>query len=394
MNQLVRHQDTRRAGNRLASSARLAACVLALLSGAAQGALNVDDLMSIAWEGMWHQSGSPVPLRKWNQPLKIRLGGDAEKDHHRKWIDSGLKEITEAAGLEYSVLLPDDTTENVLIEVVDDSPKLSGMVSCNTNIGLANSGIKRVEILAKSKFVYQCILHEFGHMIGITGHPYGHTVMTYFNRLNNELSDYDKFIIKTRYSSEMKHGASPFKVLRMIGERYVEGLSSDEERERAHNSVEKFMAAVLRDMEKYALAAGEPPLVIYRSGLISKAAADNGRVAMQYYLGEALLEGDLGITDPEKAAESLKKAAANKSSAAAWSLARRHQEGKGFGKDLVQAYAWYAYAASLGNRAAMKRQQKIEEGIAESDLAIYKEAAENLRARIDELASSQDAKPQ
>lgn len=377
----------------LPNRARLAAFLLVLLSGVAHAALDVEDLMSIAWEGMWHQSGSPIPLRKWNQPLRVRLSGDAEKSDHRKWIDSGLEKITEAAKLQYVVLAPDDTSENVLIEVVDDSPKLGTMTACNTNTELANSGIKRVEILAKAKFVYECMLHEFGHMIGITGHPSGRTVMTYFNHSSDELSDYDRFIIKTRYSRDLKHGDSPFRVLRTIGERYAANPLSDEERVQVHQNIAKFMASVRRDMEKYALENGEPPLVIYRSGLISTAAAENGRTAMQYYLGEALIEGNFGTIEPDKALISLKKAAANKSQAAAWSLAWRHQTGKGFRKDPVLAYAWYAYAASLGIPAALKRQQMMEEGIAETDLAAYKEAAETLQARIGELASSQETKP-
>lgn len=96
----------------------------------------------------------------------------------------------------------------------------------------------------------------------------------------------------------------------------------------------------------------------------------------------------------DKALVSLKKAAANKSPAAVWSLAWRHQNGKGFGKDLAQAYAWYAYGASLGNQMALKRQQKMEEGVSESELSAYKEAAERLQAIIGELASSHETKPQ
>lgn len=392
MNQLVHPQDHKRAGNRLLSSARLAACVLALLfwslSGAAQAALDADDLMSIAWEGLWNQSGYPAALHKWNQPLKVGLSGDIDR-LNRKYIDEALEEIARAAGLEYSVLSPNDNAANVLIELVDDSPKLGPTTPCSTHFEWDNKGMKKATVTAKKRTVYQCMLHELGHVIGIDGHPYGRTVMTYFNR-RNELSDYDKFIIEARYSPEMKHGTLPFRVLKMIGDRHVASLASGEERTLARQSVDKFMASILHGMEQYAEGKGEPPNVIYRSGRISMQAMETGRITTQYYLGEALMEGDLSVTDPDRGATLLRKAAVNKSQLAAWSFARRHQEGKGVEKDSMQAYSWYAYAASLGNQNARKRQTQIEESVAASELPSYQESAAGLRAKLAELAAKSD----
>ncbi len=368
---------------------RLIAISLVLLPTIVHAGIDVDDLMSIAWEGLWNQNGSPAPLRKWNQPLRVRVSGDADS-LHKNTISEGLKEITQAAGLEYSVLESDDNTENVLIEVVNDSPKLGPTTPCSTHMEWSGNGMKKATVTAKGASVYQCMLHELGHVAGIEGHPYGRTVMTYFNR-RNEVSDYDKFILKARNSPETKHGMLPFRVLKNVGDKYVASLASEDERMQARQSIDKFMASVLHSMQQYAEGKGEPPLVIYRSGRISKQSMEAGRIPMQYYLGEALLEGDLGIVDPGKATELLQKSAANKYQPAVWSLAWRYQNGKGFSKDPMHAYAWYAYAASLGNQNAKKRLTGIEEKVAPSELPAYQEAAAELQAKLGEQAAKQDA---
>jgi hypothetical protein len=366
---------------------RLLAVSLVLLPSIGHAGIDVDDLMSIAWEGLWNQSGSPAPLRKWNQPLRVRVSGDIDS-LQKKTINEGLSEITQATGLEYSVLDPNDNTENVLIEVVLDSPKLGPTTPCSTRMEWSSNGMKKATVTAKMTSVYQCVLHELGHVVGIEGHPYGRTIMTYFNR-RNELSDYDKFILKVRYSPEAKHGTLPFRVLKMIGDKYVASLASENERMQAQQSIDKFMASVLHSMGQYAEGKGEPPLVIFRSGRISKQSMEAGRIPMRYYLGEALLEGDLGVVDPARATEWLQQAAANKYQPAAWSLAWRYQNGKGLERDSVHAYSWYAYAASLGSQNAKKRQTQIEETVAASELPAYQEAAAELQAKLGEQATRQ-----
>lgn len=368
---------------------RMIAASVLLLPGVVHAGIDIDDLLSITWEGLWHESGIPVAVRKWNKPLSVRISGDPDRLQKRA-IDESLKEIAEASGLRYSVLDNDDDTPNLIIDVVRESPKLGPNVPCVTQIEPDGNGIVKATVTAKREAVDYCILHELGHVIGITGHPYGRTVMTYFNR-RNELSDYDRFIIKARYSRDLRHGASPLRALRVIGERYLASPLTEEERARAGQRIAEFKSTVLREMKKFAVEKGEPPLVIFRSGRISMQAMEIGRTEMQYYLGNALFDGDLDVTDPGRGADLLRKAAANKSQPAAWSLAWRYQEGKGFDKDPVQSYAWYAYAASLGNPAAQKRQKRIEEALSETDLSTYRQAAVELQASITGQTTSSEA---
>lgn len=364
------------------------ALALFLLPNAAQAGIDTEDLMNIAWEGLWNQSGYPTALRKWNQPLKVSLSGDIDS-LNRKYIDEALEEITLAAGLKYSVLAPDDNNGNVLIEIVDNSPKLGPTTPCSTHFEWDNKGMKKATVTAKTRSIYQCMLHELGHAIGIDGHPYGRTVMTYFNR-RNELSDYDKFIIKARYSPEMKHGTLPFRGLKMIGDKHVTSLSSNEEKALAQQKIDAFMASILHSMTQYTEGKGEPPNVVYRSGRISMQAMETGRTTMKYYLGVALMEGDLGVTDTNAAETLLKAAAAEKYQLAAWALAWRYREGKHLKKDIMSAYSWFAYAASLGNETAKLRLTQIEETLSASDLPTYREAAAELQARLAQQSARRD----
>lgn len=359
-----------------------------LLPNVVHAGIDVDDLMSIAWEGMWHQSGYVTVFHKWTQPLRITLSGDIDR-LNRQDIDEALADIGQAAGLEYSVLDSGNDAGNVLIEIDDDSPKLAPTMPCATSFEWDTKGMKKATVTAKKSYVQKCMLHELGHVIGIDGHPYGRTVMTYFNR-RNELSDYDRFIIKARYSPEMKHGMLPFRALKMIGDKYVASLESTDERTQAQQGVDKFKASLLHEMRQYAEGKGDPPKVIYRSGRISMQAMETGRTTMKYFLGVALMEGDLGVTDTSAAETLLSAAAAEKNQWAAWALAWRYREGKHLKKDIMSAYSWLACAASLGHQNARKQQTQIEESLSASDLAAYQEAATELQAKLAELAPRKD----
>jgi len=367
---------------------RMLALTFILLPNVVHAGIDVDYLMSIAWEGMWHQSGYVTVFHKWTQPLRVVLSGDIDR-LNRQAIDEALADISQAAGLEYSMLDSGNEAGNVLIEVDDDSPKLAPTMPCATSFEWDTRGMKKATVSAKKSYVQKCMLHELGHVIGIDGHPYGRTVMTYFNR-RNELSDYDKFIIKARYSPEMKHGMLPFRALKMIGDKYVASLESNEEQANAQQRIDKFKTSLLHEMKQYAEGKGEPPNVIYRSGRISMQAMETGRTTMKYYLGVALMEGDLGVTDTSSAESLLTAAAAEKYQWGAWALAWRYREGKHLKKDMISAYSWFACAASLGNETAKQRQKQIEETLSESDLPAYREAAAELQARLTQQAAKRD----
>jgi hypothetical protein len=269
--------------------------------------LDTEELMSMAWEGMWYQGGAPVPLRKWTEPLRVRVQGD-QAAGNSDVIRSSLDKISAATHLSYIMLSAESKDENLLIDVVTDSPLLNDSTRCITHLKFKEAGIAHATVTARNGKVWQCMLHELAHAVGVRGHPSQNSVLTYFGRRNDELSKFDEFVLSVRYSDALPDGTLPLAALNILARQHIQSLEGMPQKRQAQEVVNKFVAQTLAEAEEYA-RGGEPPRILYRSGRMTTQSLERGRVDMQYMLGMNYLHGHLGNTDPSLAKQWLTLAA-------------------------------------------------------------------------------------
>ncbi len=232
--------------------------MLGLMCASGQAAPNdTEDLMNIAWEGMWHQGGSPSTVRKWTEPLRVRIQGERGAGDSEV-IQRSLDKISSATHLSYTLLTGEGTGENLLIDIVKDSPLVNDSTTCVTHHKFKARGLSHATVTARNGKVWQCMLHELAHVVGVVGHPSKGSVLTYFGGRNDELTPIDKFILSVRYSDAMPDGTLPLHALRILGRRHVQSLDDDLLQRQAQEAVDKFLAKTLVQMEDYA-RGGEPP---------------------------------------------------------------------------------------------------------------------------------------
>src|SRR4051812_49094590 len=57
------------------------------------------ELVTIAWEAYWNQSGFPKSVMKWQGPIRVKFTGD-EADRHKDFSLQQLKTVAQVAGIE------------------------------------------------------------------------------------------------------------------------------------------------------------------------------------------------------------------------------------------------------------------------------------------------------
>ena len=150
------------------------------------------------------------------------------------------------------------------------------------------------------------MLHESMHVMGFSGHPLGHSVLTYFNR-GKALTATDRLLLRTLYSDAVKPGTSPLQFMTVLGTR-LEDAASD--RRAARAAVVQFFERTLKDLHAFADGTGEPPASVLRTARTTGEGLARGRIETQFVLGEAYLNGYGVERDMGKAVQWLSKAAA------------------------------------------------------------------------------------
>jgi hypothetical protein len=284
----------------------LAAALLIAPALASAATDDVDQGLGTLWEVLWHQSGTPTRLVRWEQDMRVRVSG-AHAAPHREHTLKALRAVANEAGVRL-VDVTDRPAEsaNVTVEITADN-QLEDNQPCVTFLNFATETvIDSASVQMRSRDAWRCAFHEAMHVMGVRGHPAGKTVLSYFPWKTDGLLPLDKVMLRAWYSSRMRAGATPFEALPVLAEELVASLP---DKAAAQQARDRFFGRVIEQMQGFANGQGDVPAIVKRSGKATDDGIRNGRMEMSYFLGVAYLEGNSVAQDPAQAVRWLQRAA-------------------------------------------------------------------------------------
>ena len=300
-------------------SRKLFALLLAVLLSpcAALAADDTQEGLATLWESLWHQSGTPTRIVRWENEIRMRMTG-VDLPQHRDYILKALRTVTDEAGVKLVDVSDQPNAEqlaNFKLEVVPNTA-LEDNQPCVTYLDFRTEDkVDTATMQMRSKDVYRCAYHEAMHLMGVRGHPAGKTVLSYFPVKVDGLLPLDRVMLRAWYSPKMKGGMTPFEALGVLSDELVATLPTGE-RDTAAQTRNAFFSQTLDSMQAYAAGRGDIPAILKRSGKSTDEGIRRGRSEMSYFLGVAYFEGAVAPADQK------------------------------------QALAWFERAASAGNRRA------------------------------------------
>jgi hypothetical protein len=274
--------------------------------------------LATLWEVLWHQSGTPTRVVRWENDIRVRLYG-VELAAHREHTLKALRAVASEAGVKLIDVseLPDARSQaNLHVEIVPDTA-LEDNQPCATFLDFrSETRIDAATVQMRSRDAWRCAYHEAMHVMGVRGHPAGKTVLSYFPWKVDGLMELDKIMLRAWYSPRMKAGATPFEALPVLADELVATLP---DRAGGTQMRDRFFASTVEQMHAYANGKGDIPAVVKRSGKSTEEGVRHGRSEMSFFLGVA------------------------------------YQEGATVTSDSTQALRWFERAASAGNRRAQAR---------------------------------------
>jgi hypothetical protein len=267
-----------------------------------------DQGMAKMWEVLWHQSGTPTRLVRWEQDIKVRIYGvnlAAHKQHT-------LQALTETAG-EAGIRVIDVSDQpnaaqvaNVSIEITPDT-MLEDNQPCVTYLNFqTETKIDSAAMQMRNRDAWRCAYHESMHVMGVRGHPAGKTVLSYFPTKVDGLMPLDRVMLHAWYSPRTRGGMTPFEVLPVLADELVATMP---DKEKAMASRDRFFLNTIDQMQAFADGRGDVPMIVKRSGKSTEEGIRFGRMEMSYFLGIAYLEGGMVSQDPTQAVRWLQRAA-------------------------------------------------------------------------------------
>ncbi|MCG2594302.1 hypothetical protein LZ009_16105 [Ramlibacter sp. XY19] len=260
------------------------------------------------WEVLWHQSGTPTRLVRWEQDMKVRIYG-VNLAQHKQHTLQALRAVAGEAGVKL-IDVSDQTNAaqvaNISVEIVPDT-MLEDNQPCVTYLNFQNeTRIDSAAMQMRSRDAWRCAYHESMHVMGVRGHPGGKTVLSYFPTKVDGLMPLDKAMLRAWYSPRMQGGMTPFEVLPILADELVATMP---DRQAAAGARDRFFGRIIDQMQSFAQGAGDVPMIVKRSGKSTEEGIRFGRMEMSYFLGVAYLEGSTVSQDPNQAVRWLQRAA-------------------------------------------------------------------------------------
>jgi len=260
------------------------------------------------WEVLWHQSGTPTRLVRWEQEMRVRIHG-VNLATHRQHTLKAMADVAAEAGVRLVDVSdrPDAAqVANVSIEITPDS-MLEENQPCVTYLNFqTETRIDSAAMQMRNRDAWRCAYHEAMHVMGVRGHPGGKTVLSYFPTKVDGLLPLDRAILRAWYSPRMRGGMTPFEALPVLADELV-ALMPDPAK--AAGQRDRFFARVVDQMQAFADGNGDIPMIVKRSGKSTNEGIRFGRMEMSYFLGIAYLEGVTVPQDPSQAVRWLQRAA-------------------------------------------------------------------------------------
>ncbi|MCZ4314094.1 DUF2927 domain-containing protein [Comamonadaceae bacterium G21597-S1] len=308
----------------------------------------LQDRFDTVWESLWYQGGSPTQVVRWGEEIRVRIRG-RNQSTHRGRIMHALGKVTTLAGvrlLDVSEAQDAEKRANLDVQIVDDLD-LPDNQACFVRVQeIERSLIVKAELKMRDHAVYQCVLHEAMHAIGISGHPTGDTVLSYFYQRVDALTELDELLVRAWYSEQMRPGMSPLAAVVVLTNAVVRAVPAGPQQQRARVAQRQFLAETLRKMEAFGSNQGEVPVVLKRSGTASSEMIAQGRTLMQFYIGVTYADGVIADKDMVKAVDWMGYAARAGLLQAQLVLGYLYERGEGVEANASEAYVWYSMAAA------------------------------------------------
>lgn len=267
-----------------------------------------DQGIATLWEVLWHQSGTPTRIVRWENEIRVRVHG-VNLATHREHTLTALRAVAAEAGIKLTDVSdqPDaHRVANLTVEITPDH-QLEDNQPCVTYLDFkTESKIDSAAVQMRSKDAWRCAYHEAMHVMGVRGHPAGQTVLSYFPWKVDELMPLDKVMLRAWYSPRMTGGMTPFEALPILADELVATMPNKPAAVQARDA---FFAVTLQQMHAYATGQGDIPAVVKRSGKSTPEGVRYGRGEMSYFLGIAYMEGVTAARDATQAVRWLERAA-------------------------------------------------------------------------------------
>lgn len=303
-------------------------CLLCTFASNAYAAPNLADAFDIFWEMQWQQSGAPVNARKWDLSKERRLIYSINSNASKataNYVQEALAAVGAASEIEF--IQTEEKDEKVQIEFLakrysDDELR---SMPCSANTPYKNWFFYRTKVSLSEQQAYRCTLHEMMHVMGLSGHPVGSTVLTYFGGNRLKLSEIDLFILKYWHTDLISPGMNIFSVVKTLNQQWIREKVPAQELSAAIESERIWFAKTITQMNTFADnidGKGEPPQILYRSGRLSDAGLKSSQLFIQGMLGVAYLEGYGAEKDPVRASGLLLRGSEGGSAGAISALVR------------------------------------------------------------------------
>jgi hypothetical protein len=262
------------------------------------------------WEVLWHQSGTPTRLVRWEQEMRVRIYGVNLAQNKAHTLEA-LKTVAGEAGVKLVDVSdrPDAAqVANVSVEITPDY-MLEDNQPCVTFLNFyTETRIESAAVQMRSRDAWRCAYHESMHVMGVRGHPAGKTVLSYFPTKVEGLLPLDKVMLHAWYSPRTRGGMTPFEVLPILADELIATLP-EKDRARATQQRDRFFASTIDQMQNFADGRGDIPMSVKRSGKSTEDGIKLGRTEMSYFLGVAYMEGATVTADTTQAVRWLQRAA-------------------------------------------------------------------------------------
>lgn len=262
------------------------------------------------WEVLWHQSGTPTRLVRWEQEMRVRIYGVNLSQHKAHTLEA-LKTVAAESGVklvDVSDRADAAQVANVSIEITPDY-MLEDNQPCVTFLNFyTETKIESAAMQMRSRDAWRCAYHEAMHVMGVRGHPAGKTVLSYFPTKVEGLMPLDRAMLHAWYSPKVRGGMTPFEVLPVLADELV-AMQPEKDRAKAMQARDRFFAQTIEQMQNFAEGRGDVPFIVKRSGKSTEDGIKLGRTEMSYFLGVAYMEGATVTADSGQAVRWLQRAA-------------------------------------------------------------------------------------
>src|SRR3954468_15135362 len=222
---------------------------------AALAADETEQGLATLWEALWHQSGTPTRIVRWDNEIRMRMTG-VDLPQHRDYILKALRTVTDEAGVKLVDVSDQPNAEqlaNFKLEVVSNTA-LEDNQPCVTYLDFrTEEKVDSATMQMRSKDVYRCAYHEAMHLMGVRGHPAGKTVLSYFPVKVDGLLALDRVMLRAWYSPKMKGGMTPFEALPVLADELV---ATTPDKAAAAQARDRFYGSTVDQMQAYAAGKG------------------------------------------------------------------------------------------------------------------------------------------